>query len=82
MTKSKLIKKQIGISPERLAKLRHAILIESTGSTPLQLRHASLRQGLRLSSAERPQGKSIQSSGNRLHSLLDKHFLIVIMLST
>jgi len=33
MTKTKQIKKQSGISPERLAELRHATFIASTGSS-------------------------------------------------
>lgn len=33
MTKSKLQKKNVGISPERLAELRRATLIASTGSS-------------------------------------------------
>jgi hypothetical protein len=33
MTKSKNTKKNIGISPERLAQLRRKTLIESTGSS-------------------------------------------------
>lgn len=33
MTKSKRTKKNIGISPERLAELRRATLIASTGSS-------------------------------------------------
>ena len=33
MTKSKQIKKQLGISPERLAELQRATLIASTGAS-------------------------------------------------
>lgn len=33
MRKPKTIKKNIGISPERLAELRRKVLIESTGSS-------------------------------------------------
>jgi|GEM_PF-1032828 len=33
MTKSKQTKKQFGISPERLAEIRHKVLIECTGSS-------------------------------------------------
>ncbi len=33
MAKSKRIKKNIGVSPERLAELRHATLMASTGAS-------------------------------------------------